>query len=521
MTSKIIKIFDTTLRDGEQAPGFSMNAVEKVTVAKKLEQLQVDVIEAGFPASSPGDFESVKTISGIITDCIVAGLCRSLKKDIDIAWGALSTAQSPRLHIFLATSPIHMEYKLRMSPDQVVEQATESVRYAKQFCSDIEFSAEDASRSDRDFLCRIFNAAILAGATTVNIADTVGYAMPEEFAQLVLYVKERLHTNAELSVHVHNDLGLAVASSLAAVQAGIDQIECTINGIGERAGNAALEEIVMALRLRKDFHAADTRIDTTQLYSASRLVTQVTGMKVQPNKAIIGDNAFAHEAGIHQHGIMANSATYEIMSPESVGFAKNRIVLGKHSGRHAFEDRLHTLGFNLDAASLEAAFNNFKALAEKKKEVSDRDIEALVSELRNVVSETWKLEHWEVNTGSALGATGTIRLQNRDGIFFKDAAMGDGPIDALYNAINSIIKKNIELELYEIGAITGGSASQGETMVKINYLGRRWNGRGVSTDIIESSIKAYMSAVNAMEWDLGSAAESANSAVALSLEDAT
>ncbi|MDR3139752.1 MAG: 2-isopropylmalate synthase [Treponema sp.] len=500
-----ITIFDTTLRDGEQAPGCSMNLQEKLEVAKRLEKLGVDVMEAGFPISSPGDLESVKAIAGIVKDCTVAGLCRSLEKDIDAGREALARAARPRIHVFLATSPIHMEYKLKMNPDQVVERVISAVKYAKKFCSDVEFSAEDASRSDPDFVCRVFGEAIKAGATTVNIPDTVGYAMPGEFGRLVGYIRE--HTpggeGAKFSVHVHNDLGLAVANSLAAIEHGADQIECTINGIGERAGNASLEEIVMALRVRRDYLKADTRIDTTQIYGTSRLVSQVTGVKVQPNKAIVGDNAFAHEAGIHQHGVLVNRATYEIMTPESVGISKNQMVLGKHSGRHAFEDRLSALGLSVDPQTLERIFAEFKDLADKKKVVSDRDIEALVMGAASMVPETWKLDQWAVNTGSALGATGTIRLQYKDGTRRKQVSMGDGPIDSIFKAINQIIGKDPELELYEIGAITGGSASQGETMVKITLDDRHWNGRGVSTDVVESSIKAYIAAINAMEWELG------------------
>jgi 2-isopropylmalate synthase len=481
-----------------------MNPREKREVARRLEKLGVDIMEAGFPASSPGDLESVKTIAGIIRDCTVAGLCRCVEKDIDAGREALAKAAWPRIHVFLATSPIHMEYKLKMSPDQVVEQAAAAVRYARKFCSDVEFSAEDASRSDPDFVCRVFGAAIEAGASTLNIPDTVGYAMPDEFGHLLSYI--RAHTpggeGVKFSVHVHNDLGLAVANSIAAVRAGVDQIECTVNGIGERAGNASLEEIVMALRVRKDYLNADTRLDATQIYGLSRLVAQVTGVKVQPNKAIVGDNAFAHEAGIHQHGVLANRATYEIMTPESVGIAKNQMVLGKHSGRHAFEDRLKTLGLTVEASILETIFAEFKNLADKKKTVSDRDIEALVMGVAAAVPETWRLDHWAVNTGSALGATGTIRLQHKDGKYRKLVSMGDGPIDSIFKAINQIIGKEPELELYEIGAITGGSASQGETMVKIAMEGRRWNGRGLSTDVIESSIKAYIAAINAMEWEL-------------------
>ena len=502
--SQTIKIFDTTLRDGEQSPGCSMNMHEKIEVAKVLEKLRVDVMEAGFPASSPGDLEAVKAIAAIIKDSTVAGLCRCLERDIDAAREALEKAAAPRIHVFLATSPIHMEYKLKMTPEQVLNNAVASVKYAKKFCDDVEFSAEDAFRSDPDFVCKVFGATIAAGARTVNFPDTVGYALPDEFAERIRYIKE--HTpgmeKAVLAVHCHNDLGVAVANSLAAISGGAEQLECTINGIGERAGNASLEEIAMALRVRKDILDVTTRIDTTQIYTASRLVSQVTGVKVQPNKAIVGDNAFAHEAGIHQHGVLANRATYEIMTPESIGIPKNSMVLGKHSGKHAFEDRLKDMGFNMNAETLEKVFSEFKDLADKKKVVSDRDIEALALGSAAAVPETWILDHWVVNTGSALGASGTIRLQHKDGTSRKEVSMGDGPIDSIFKAVNQIIGKEPELVLYEIGATTGGSSSQGETMVRIAWQGRRWNGRGVSTDVVESSIKAYIAAINAMEWEL-------------------
>ena len=500
---RIIKILDTTLRDGEQAPGCSMNISEKIEVAKRLERLRVDIIEAGFPASSGGDLASVKKIAGTIRNSVVAGLARCLEKDIDACREALAKAASPRIHLFLATSPIHMKHKLKMSKEQVLEQAAAAVEYAKRFCTDIEFSAEDAFRSDPGFVCKVFGAAIKAGALTVNFPDTVGYAMPQEFGERVRYVKE--HTSgiekACFAVHCHNDLGLAAANSIAAVAAGAQQVECTVNGIGERAGNASLEEFVMSLKVRRDYFNADTNIDTAQIYSASRLVAQVTGMKLQPNKAIVGDNAFAHEAGIHQHGVMAHRETYEIMTPQSIGIPKNAIVLGKHSGRHALEERLKDLGLTVDAASFENVFLDFKALADKKKTVSDRDIEALVMDNTVSIPETWKLDHWAVSTGSALGASGVIRLLHKDGKSEKIVSMGDGPVDSIYKAINKIIGKEPELELYELGAITGGSSSQAETMVKISMNGRQWNGRGVSTDVVESSIKAYLSAVNAMIYE--------------------
>ncbi|MCL2801805.1 MAG: 2-isopropylmalate synthase [Treponema sp.] len=512
----MIKIFDTTLRDGEQAPGCSMNINEKIETAKRLEKLGVDIIEAGFPVSSSGDFESVKAIASVIKNCVVAGLCRCLEKDIDTALLALKNASSPRLHLFLATSQIHMEYKLKMTEAQVLEQAIACVRYAKKFCNDIEFSAEDAFRSDPDFVCKVFSAVIKEGALTVNFPDTVGYAMPDEFGERIRYIKQNTHgiEKANLSVHCHNDLGLAVANSISAILNGADQIECTVNGIGERAGNASLEEIVMGLKVRRDHFNADTKIDTTQLYSVSRFVSQVTGVKLQPNKAIVGDNAFAHEAGIHQHGVLANRQTYEIMTPQSIGIPMSRIdssgslVLGKHSGRHAFEERLKELNITLDENTFEKVFEGFKNLADKKKTVGSRDIEALVMDNTVSVPETWKLEHWEIKTGSAAGVSGVIRLRRNDAVIEKAVCAGDGPLDSIFKTINLIIGKEPELELYELGAITNSTDSQGETMVKIalnekNECLGRWNGRGVSTNVIESSIKAYLSAINAMEYELG------------------
>lgn len=508
--ARTIHIFDTTLRDGEQAPGCSMNLQEKIEVAKQLEKLGVDVMEAGFPAASPGDLESVKAIAGMIKNASVAGLCRSLEKDIDAARESLLHAVDPRIHVFLATSPIHMEHKLKMSPENVIERAVSAVKYAKKFCGNVEFSAEDASRSDRDFLCKVFEAVIDAGAVVVNVPDTVGYAMPDEFGGLIRYIKEHCSNidKARLSVHCHNDLGLAVANTLAAVCAGADQAECTVNGLGERAGNASLEEIVMGLKTRKDIFGIDCRIDTSQIYSASRLVSHVTGVKVQPNKAIVGENAFAHEAGIHQHGIMANRETYEIMTPESIGIPKNRMVLGKHSGRHAFEGRLKDLGITIDNGRLDEVFAEFKMLADKKKVVSDRDIEALVRGSTASVPETYKLDRWVVNSGSSLSATSTIKLIHKDGSEYEEACIGDGPIDAAFKAIDRIIGKDLDLENYELTAITGGEDAQGEAAVKIRFDGQMWNGRGVSTDVIESTIKAYIAAINAMEWELAAAASS-------------
>lgn len=503
---RTIHIFDTTLRDGEQAPGCSMNLQEKIQVAQQLENLNVAVIEAGFPAASPGDLASVREISKLITKATVAGLARALPKDIEAVWEAVRYSQSPRIHTFIATSPIHMEHKLNMRPDAVVEQAVSAVKYARKLCSDVEFSAEDASRSDPDFLCRIFSAVLASGAKVINIPDTVGYAVPAEFGALVKYVIE--HTDgiekAIVSVHCHNDLGLAVANSLAAVEAGANQIECTINGIGERAGNAALEEIVMALTTRHSIFNALTRIDTTQLYKSSRLVSTVTGAKVQINKAIVGENAFAHEAGIHQHGVLANRQTYEIMTPESVGIPKNSMVLGKHSGKHAFQARLKDLGYFLQPAEIELIFAKFKDLADRKKTVSDRDIEALVRGASASIPEKFKLASFVVNSGTQITSTATIRLAILGNGTIEEVAAGDGPVDAAYKAIDSIVKRKLELVDYRLNSVTSGEDAQGEAMVKVRCEGKTWNGTGVSTDVLEASIKAYLAAVNAMEWELAS-----------------
>jgi 2-isopropylmalate synthase len=499
-----IYIFDTTLRDGEQAPRCSMNLAEKLEVARQLETLGVDIIEAGFPAASPGDASAVREIARTVKHVRVAALARALEKDIDTAWEALRKAESPRIHTFIATSPIHMEYKLRMAPEQVIEAAAAAVHYAKHFCNDIEFSAEDASRSEPDFLCRIFSAAIDAGATVINIPDTVGYAIPEEFARLVAHIKANTPNidRAMISVHCHNDLGLAVANSLAALRAGADQVECTINGLGERAGNAALEEIVMALRTRRDFFDLATGLDTAQIFSTSRLVSKVTGVSVQINKAIVGENAFAHEAGIHQHGVLANRQTYEIMTPESIGLPQNSLVLGKHSGRHAFEERLKYLGFMLDSARIDELFAQFKILADKKKTVTDRDIEALARGASGTIPETYKLERFAVQSGTQLAATCTIRLARKDGSVYEKAAVGDGPVDAAFKAIDEIVGRSLELEDFRLSSVTSGEDAQGEATVKVKFEGRTWNGHGVSTDILEASIKAYLAAINTMEWEM-------------------
>ncbi|NLL99985.1 MAG: 2-isopropylmalate synthase [Treponema sp.] len=503
-----IKIFDTTLRDGEQSPGCSMNLKDKLDVAESLARLGVDVIEAGFAIASPGDFQSVQAIARTIRGVSVASLCRALEKDIDTAWEAIKDAENPRIHTFLATSPLHIEYKLKKTPDQVYEQAVKMVKYARNLCGDVEFSLEDASRSDPAFMYRIIEGVINAGASTINIPDTVGYAVPEEFAALIKNIRHNVPNidKAIISVHCHNDLGLAVANSLAAAKAGAGQIECTINGIGERAGNAALEEIVMNLYTRKEYYDMITCIDTTQLYQTSKRVSKATGVRCQPNKAIVGENAFAHEAGIHQHGVLANRATYEIMTPESIGLPHNKMVLGKHSGRHALEERLVYLGYNISEEEIEKIFAEFKILADKKKTVSDRDIDALVSGFSSGVPKTYKLDRFVINSGSSITATSVVRLINKDGEKIEKVAIGDGPVDASLNAVDKIIGgSDIKLEdfsLQIVDAIDTGTDAQGESHVRITRDGRSWNGSGVSTDIVESVIKAYLSAVNTMTFEL-------------------
>lgn len=508
-----IVIFDTTLRDGEQAPGCSMNLGEKLEVARQLEQLGVDVIEAGFPIASPGDLASVREIARQVRGCAVAGLARAVEQDIDAAWEALKPAERPRIHTFIATSPLHMEYKLRMKPDDVLRQAVAMVRYARRFCPDVEFSAEDASRSDPDFLCRIFQAVIEAGATTVNLPDTVGYALPHEFAALVQRVKAGVPDmdKAVFSVHCHDDLGLAVANSLAAVTAGADQVECTVNGIGERAGNASLEEIAMILRTRADALDARCRVDTRQIYAASRLVVRVTGSRIQSNKAVVGENAFAHESGIHQHGVLARAETYEIMTPESVGLPRNKMVLGKHSGRHAFEEHLADLGFHLGPAEVVELFAAFKALADKKKTVSDRDIEALARGWAPERTAVWRLERFIINSGSSITSTSAVSLVRRDGKREERVATGDGPIDASFKAIDKIVGRNPVLEDFSLDSVTGGKDAQGEAHVRVRLEEKAYNGHGVSTDVIEASVKAYIDAINAVAQDLDARVEAGRS----------
>ncbi len=498
MDDKLI-IFDTTLRDGEQSPGASMTRDEKLRIAKALEKMKVDVIEAGFPIASPGDFESVKAVAEMVTDSTVCALARALDKDIDRAAEALKPAKSSRIHTFLATSPIHMREKLRMTPDEVVENAVKAVKHARNYTDNVEFSPEDAGRSDFDFLCRVLEAVIDAGATTVNIPDTVGYNLPQFFGELIGNLINNIPNSdkAIFSVHCHNDLGLAVGNSLSAVLNGARQVECTINGLGERAGNAALEEVVMSIRTRRDIFTCDTKLDTTQIVHCSRLVSTITGFPVQPNKAIVGANAFAHESGIHQDGVLKSRETYEIMRAEDVGWNTNRMVLGKHSGRNAFKTRLEELGIRFDKEEdLNAAFSAFKELADKKHEVFDDDLQALVSDtIQESANEKIKLVSLKakVETGETPIAEITLSI---DGSEKHAAAEGGGPVDATFKAIESMVNSGCNLQLYSVNNITTGTDSQGEVTVRIDKSGRIVNGLGSDTDIVIASAKAYIDALN-------------------------
>ena len=499
-----VRIFDTTLRDGEQSPGCSMNLREKIEVAKCLEKMHVDIIEAGFAIASPGDFESVKTIAETIRGCTIASLARSTTKDIDTAWEAVRGAADPRIHVFIATSPLHMEYKLRMSPDQVLEQAGAMVAYAKKYCPNIEFSAEDATRSDTMFLRKVVERAIASGATTINLPDTVGYTTPGEMRELIEDIRNNVKgaENVIFSVHCHNDLGMATANALAGVLGGARQVECTINGLGERAGNTSLEEIVMAIRTRQDVTGLTTGIDTTQIHRASQTVYNIIGQTAPLNKPIVGKNAFAHEAGIHQHGILANKKTYEIMTPESVGIHVNNLVLGKHSGRHAVGQRLEELGFVLSKEELDRCFEEFKLVCDKKKNITDADLEAIVTHNTNIVfedeAEGYKLDWFQMSTSNFTTATCTVSLE-KDGEKKQDVALGDGPIDAAYNAIDSIIQPSPHsFDIFNIHSISEGKDTLGDVTVKVNAYDRTFTGRGLSTDIMEASINAYLKALNRM-----------------------
>ncbi len=497
-----IKIFDTTLRDGEQSPGCSMNLKEKIEVAKCLERLKVDVIEAGFAISSPGDFESVSTIAKTVKDCTVASLARATAKDIDCAWDAVKMAADPRIHLFIATSPLHMEYKLKMTPDQVLERTAEMTARAKKYCSNIEFSCEDATRSDVDFLCRVVDTAIKNGATVINLPDTVGYTTPDEMRSLISTVMARVpgSDRVEFSVHCHNDLGMAVANSLAGVQGGARQIECTINGLGERAGNTALEEVVMAMRTRPDLFGEDTtRLDATQIARASRTVYSIIGQKAPLNKPIVGRNAFLHESGIHQHGVLANKKTYEILTPEAVGIRTANLVLGKHSGRHAFAAHIQGLGYELTDEELNSVFEEFKALCDKKKEVSDADIDALITHSATVSesdAEGYRLDWFAVQTTNFTTATSTVSLLLGEEKF-QAVSLGDGPIDAAFQAIDSIVKPvRHTFDTFRIDSTSQGKDTMGDVRIKLLAEGRTFSGHGLSTDIFEASILAYLQALN-------------------------
>lgn len=498
--AKIIKIFDTTLRDGEQSPGASMNIEEKVRVARQLQKLKVDIIEAGFPIASEGDFEAVKKVAQTVKGPEIAGLSRANIADVDRAWEAVKYAKKPRIHTFIATSDIHLKHKLRMSREEVIDRAVEAVRRAKGYTENVEFSAEDAVRSDRGFLVDIVEAVIAAGATTVNIPDTVGYAIPSEFASLIKHLKDNVEgiNKVVISVHCHNDLGLAVANSLAAIQEGARQVECTLNGIGERAGNASLEEIVMILKTRKESMDFDTRIATKFLYPSSRLVSHITGMSVQANKAVVGANAFAHEAGIHQDGMLKEKTTYEIMTPESIGLSQSTLVLGKHSGRHAFRERLKEMGYELDEVNLNKAFERFKNLADKKKEVFDEDIDAIVAEEIMRIPEKYKLEYVNVVSGSETVPTVLIRMEI-DGESVQEAGFGVGPVDAVYKTIARLTKTRSKLLRYAVNAITGGTDALGEVTVRLEEKGHTVIGQGAHTDIIVASGKAYVNALNKLD----------------------
>jgi len=491
-----IEIFDTTLRDGEQSPGVALNADEKLQIAHQLSKLGVNVLEAGFPIASPGDFEGVRRIAQEVRNVSVAALARANAKDIERAWEAISSGESPRIHTFIATSPIHMHYKLQKSPEDVLEQAIQAVRLAKSKVSDIEFSAEDASRSDVDFLSKVFSGVIQAGATVLNIPDTVGYATPEEYAAFLRAIMERTAgiEKVKVSVHCHNDLGLAVANSLAAVGVGAHQLECTVNGIGERAGNAALEELVMALHTRRDQFGVETNIVTAELARTSQLVSRLTGMMIQHNKAIVGKNAFAHESGIHQDGMLKERSTYEIMSPSVIGIDVETIVLGKHSGRHAVQQRLKDLGLDLEENQFEELFARFKLLADRKREVTTADLFSLVDEQKEKADQI-NFDYLQVSSGTHLVPTATVGIMYQ-GQRLADAACGDGPVDAAFKAIDKVLGTQGKLSHYSLQALDGGEDAQGEVTVTVKFGENLVAGRGVSTDIIEASVRGYLQAVN-------------------------
>jgi 2-isopropylmalate synthase len=494
-------IFDTTLRDGEQSPGASMNPDEKLRIARQLEKMGVDIIEAGFPVASDGDFASVRQIAMEIRGCQIAALARAGKTDIDRAWEAVAEAAAPRIHTFISSSDIHLKYQLHKSRAEVLKEACAAVAHACGYTRNVEFSPMDATRSDRDYLCEMVEAVIAAGATTVNIPDTVGYTIPEEFGELIatLYARVKNIRQAVISVHCHNDLGLATANALTAIKHGARQVECTINGIGERAGNSAMEEVVMALKTRKDLFGFETGIKTEYIHQTSRLLTQITGIPVQPNKAIVGANAFAHESGIHQDGLIKEKTTYEIMTPKSVGISETLFVLGKHSGRHAIAERLREMGYNLSEEELSRVFFHFKELADVKKEVFDEDLESIVYEEISRSEEKYRFLYLHVVSGNATVPTATMQMEV-DGEMVQEAGFGVGPVDAIFAAIRKITKTNYPLLKYAVNAVTGGTDAQGEATVQLKFDGRSAVGRGAHPDVLVASAKAYINALNRLEW---------------------
>ncbi|MCC7461490.1 MAG: 2-isopropylmalate synthase [Gammaproteobacteria bacterium] len=496
-----VLIFDTTLRDGEQSPGCSMTQPEKLRVARALAELGVDVIEAGFPAASRGDWEAVNAVAREIHGPVICGLARCNREDIELAAKALADAPRRRLHVFLATSAIHREFKLNMAQDEIVRRAVEGVQLARELCEDVEFSPEDASRTELDFLAQVVEAAVAAGATTINIPDTVGYTVPDEFGELFRYLRRHVRgiDKVTLSVHCHDDLGMAVANSLTAVVAGARQIECTINGIGERAGNCALEEVVMALRTRAQFFNLRTGIDTRRLYPTSRLVANITGQSIPRNKAVIGENAFAHESGIHQHGMLKHHSTYEIMRPEDVGMARSNLVLGKHSGRHAFRERVRELGFELDDIELNRVFEDFKALADKKKELFDGDIEALVLRASSTAHGPWTLASLAVDAHTGEPSRARVQLRHIDGRTVEREAHGDGPVDAAYQAVEKASGIAVTVRKFEVHAVTIGEDAQGEAIIYVDHANRSYRGSSVSTNIVEAACRALLEVMNRIE----------------------
>ena len=497
----MIRIFDTTLRDGEQSPGASMNLEEKLKIAQLLAELQVDIIEAGFPIASPGDFEAVREVATQIKGPVICGLARCNDADNDRAWEALESADRARIHVFLATSAIHREFKLKMDQEEILQRAVAGVKRAAAYCGDIEFSPEDAARTEIDFLCRVVEATIDAGATTVNIPDTVGYATPDHMGHVIHSLVERVPNinQAVISVHCHNDLGLAVANSLAAVENGAGQIECTINGIGERAGNCSLEEVVMAMRTRADYYQTDTRIQSQRLVPASRLVSAITGLQVQRNKAIVGRNAFAHEAGIHQDGMLKEASTYEIMRPQDVGFSHTDLVLGKHSGRAALADRATTLGYELSDAQLKQVFADFKELADKKKEIYDSDIAALIEQQLRVNAQRWTLASYRMEIDSENTPRVPLTLHHGDETLRTEMASGDGPVDAVFLAIEKLTGYEVRCTEFSVHSVSVGHDAQGEVNVEVEYQGKRFHGRGISTDSVEASAIAFLEAIHRID----------------------